>query len=53
MKEDTEGCILLGFLASVENEPVIGKSRDAYRCVYPLVREAVESGYRVTIEVTR
>lgn len=50
----TEGCLLVG--DSLNNNQVgdgfVGKSRDAYQRIYPLIAGAVESGEKVTIRIS-
>ncbi len=49
----TEGCLLVG--DSLNNNQVangfVGKSRNAYRRIYPQIAQAVESGEKVTIRI--
>lgn len=45
---DTQGCILLGETRSTD---MVGKSRDAYSRVYPLIAEPLSCGRKVTIEI--
>ena len=40
-KADTLGCLLIGLSQGVDS---IGRSRDAYRLVYPVVAKAIEEG---------
>lgn len=46
--QDTLGCILVGMTAS---QDFIGRSVDAYRQVYPLIRDAILAGEDVMIEI--
>lgn len=49
----TEGCILVGVTADLSNgRKKIGKSEDAYRIIYPMIRDAIISGEEVVIEIT-
>jgi hypothetical protein len=49
--KDTLGCPLTGFSAdSTKNE--IGNSRNAYKLIYPIIRDAILSGECVTIEIS-
>lgn len=52
--EDTSGCILVGDTQennSQKKDGFIGKSRKAYKRIYPPIAEALLSGEEVTIEV--
>lgn len=53
--EDTAGCLLVGEQVHMPRpgEFSVGRSRDAYRRIYPVVAEAIESGDEVTIRVAR
>ena len=50
----TEGCILVG--DSLNNNRIsdgfVGKSRDAYRRVYPIIAKAIESNEEVSIRIS-
>lgn len=52
--DHTSGCILLGNTANNNQQAdgFIGESERAYRNVYPLIANAIESGEQVTIKVT-
>lgn len=49
----TEGCLLVG--DSLNNNQLVngfvGKSRDAYRRIYPQIAGAIESGEKVTVRI--
>ena len=44
---DTEGCLLLGL---TKGDNFVGQSRAAFDLVFPKIRDAIESGEKVTIE---
>lgn len=46
--KDTLGCILVGMSASND---YVHRSRDAYRAIYPPIRDAILAGEEVIIEV--
>jgi len=45
--DDTAGCLLLG---KTSQDGFIGRSTDAYKEVYPPIRDAIESGEDVSVE---
>lgn len=51
--EHTDGCILVGVTCDLSlNGKIVGRSEDAYRQVYPLIRDAILSGEEVRIVIT-
>jgi hypothetical protein len=49
----TEGCILVGVTGDLSRgKKKVGRSEDAYRQIYPLIRDAILSGEEVVIEIT-
>lgn len=46
--DDTEGCILVG---ATQSRDCLGNSEAAYREIYPLIADAIESGDDVLIDV--
>ena len=52
--EQTEGCILVGDSQNnndIQTDGFIGSSRNAYKRIYPLVRDALLAGASATIEI--
>ncbi len=51
---NTEGCILVG--DTLNNNQIgdgfVGKSRDAYRRIYPKIANAIEGGVKVTLRIS-
>lgn len=47
--KDTLGCLLTGFSADT-NKPMIGNSVNAYKKIYPIIRDAILNGEEVLIE---
>ncbi len=47
--EDTEGCILVGLTHT--DDDWVGDSRKAYQLVYQEIKDALDSGEAVTIEI--
>jgi hypothetical protein len=45
-KEDTEGCLLVGF---GEGQSTISRSRDAFNELFPKIKDAIAEGETVTI----
>ena len=46
---DTKGCLLLG---KISQDGYVGKSTDAYKEVYPYIRDAILYGEKVTVTYT-
>lgn len=51
--DDTDGCILPGerYRADENGEFSVGRSEDAYRRIYPVVRDALNDGEEVELKV--
>ena len=51
--EDTSGCILLGNKANNNQikDGFISSSTDAYKCVYPQIKDALVSGEHVSLDI--
>ena len=49
--DDTDGCVLLGRNCNTQNGQSINGSVLAYKDLYPLVKEQIDAGYPVNIEV--
>ena len=49
--DDTAGCLLPGMTAHADRN-FIERSTDAYKKLYPIIRDALLKGEKVTIEVT-
>ena len=49
--DDTDGCILVGRNCNTQNGQSINGSVLAYKDLYPLVKEQIDAGYPVNIEV--
>ena len=49
--DDTDGCILVGRNCSTQKGQTINGSVLAYEVLYPLIKEQIEAGYPVNIEV--
>jgi len=50
--EHTEGCILVGVSSNLgKSRKNVGNSASAYQNIYPIVRDAILSGEKVTIQV--
>lgn len=46
--QDTAGCLLVGLACDIKKQS-IGRSRDAYRLIYPPIRDALQAGTNVSI----
>lgn len=51
VKDDTEGCILVGSSNDKTDDNWIGSSKTAYDSLHQKVKEALERGELVTLEV--
>ncbi len=47
--DDTAGCLLVGMTNSADDAPFIGGSVQAYKKIYPLVRDAILKGEEVWV----
>jgi hypothetical protein len=50
--EHTAGCLLVGSTNNIDDKGFIGQSANAYKKMYPIVRDALLKGEKVTIEYT-
>ena len=48
---DTDGCILIGRTCSTQGGQSVSGSVLAYKDLYPIIKEQIEAGYPVNIEI--
>jgi hypothetical protein len=49
--DDTAGCILVGMKQDADDAGFIGGSKDAYKKIYPIIRDCILSGEEVYINI--